>query len=144
MINFDEMHNRELIQKAASIIKSKRVGDSFIGDVGCALISEKNNVYLGVCADVGSNSFCAEQFAIGAMITAGEYTIKKIVAVWIDQNNSIYIVSPCGNCRQFMFQIDEKNLFAEVIVEEDKSVPLRKLLPYATSFSKCETACTEQ
>jgi cytidine deaminase len=46
--------------------------------VGCALVTDKNNLYLGVCIDTGSSiGFCAEHSAIAAMVTTGEYKIKK-------------------------------------------------------------------
>jgi cytidine deaminase len=74
--------------------------------------------------------FCAEHNAIGAMITAGEYKIKKIVAVWKDKENNIFIMSPCGRCREFMRQIDDENLETDVILEKDRTVKLKDLLPY--------------
>jgi len=123
--------NEELIDKASSVINSKKNGEYTIGNVGSALITDKNNIYLGVCIDVGSSmGFCAEHNAIGAMITAGEYKIKKIVAVWKDDKNNIYILSPCGRCREFMRQIDNENLEADIILEKNKTVKLKDLLPY--------------
>jgi cytidine deaminase len=124
------MTNRELIDKACSVIRPKRSGEHTIGNVGCALITDKGNVYCGVCIDVGSSmGFCAEHNAIGAMITAGEYKIKKIVAVWKDDIDRTHILSPCGRCREFMRQIDSRNLEAEVILEKDRTVKLKDLLP---------------
>jgi len=126
----EKMTNTELIHKATSIIKIKKTKNGLIGDVGCALLSEKNEVYLGVCADIGSNTFCAEQMAIGSMITKGEYKIKKIVAVWKDKDNNSFILSPCGNCRQFMLETDHENLNTEIILDKNKTVLLKELLPY--------------
>jgi cytidine deaminase len=124
------MTNRELINKAISVIRSKKIGAYTIGNVGAALITDKGNVYCGVCIDVGSSmGFCAEHNAIGAMVTGGENRISKIVAVWKDDNNNSYILSPCGRCREFMLQIDKQNLEAEVILEESKAVKLKNLLP---------------
>jgi len=74
------MTNEDLIKKAASVIKTRKTKNGLFGDVGCALISAKEKVYVGICADVGSNVFCAEQNAMGSMITDGEYKIKKITA----------------------------------------------------------------
>jgi cytidine deaminase len=123
--------NEELIDKASSVINSKKNGEYIIGNVGSALITDKDSIYLGVCIDVGSSmGFCAEHNAMGAMITAGEYKIKKIVAVWKDDKNNTYILSPCGRCREFMRQIDNENLEADVILEKNKTVKLKDLLPY--------------
>jgi cytidine deaminase len=130
------MTNEELIQKAASVINIKRNKGDLIGDVRCALISGQDNLYLGVCAAVGSNSFCAEQIAIGAMITTGEYDVKKIVAVWKDDKGDVYVVSPCGNCRQFLYQINDKNLETDVILDKDKVAKLKDLLPYYVWYKK--------
>ena len=87
---------------------------------------DKGNVYLGVSIDAPSGmGFCAEHSAIAAMVTHGEHVIKKIVAV-VEGGMPI---SPCGRCREFMSQIHEKNVDAEVIVGKNKSVKLKDLLP---------------
>lgn len=131
-----EISNEELIKKAASVIRPKRIGDYLVGDVGCALVTAKNNIYLGVCIDVMSGmGFCAEHSAIAAMITAGEYSIKKIVAVWQDEKG-VYVLSPCGRCREFMRQVHQDNLNTEVILDRHKVVKLADLLPYYDWFKK--------
>ena len=38
--------NEELIEKAVSVVKPKKDGDFSSGDVGCALVTDKENVYL--------------------------------------------------------------------------------------------------
>ena len=124
------MTNDELIHKAASIVKTRQTDKGLFGDVGCALLSAQEEVYLGICADAGSNTFCAEQVAIGAMITNGEYKIKMIVAVWKDKDGSVFVIPPCGNCRQFMREVNEENLDAEIVLDENKAVLLRELLPF--------------
>ena len=128
------MTNEELIAKAASVIRIKKNKGDLIGDVGCALISGQDNVYLGICAAVGSNTFCAEQIAVGSMLTDGEYDVKKIVAVWKNEKDEVFVLSPCGNCRQFIYQINENNLDADVILDKDKTVKLKELLPYHNWF----------
>lgn len=131
------MTNEELIQKAASVIKIRTTKGGLCGDVGCALISKNGKVYVGICADLGSNTFCAEKNAIGSMITDGEYGIKKIVATWKDEKNTIFVIPPCGNCRQLMREIDEENLDnTEVILDHDKVIKLKDLIPYYDSWQK--------
>jgi cytidine deaminase len=136
--NMPEISNDDLIEKAKSVVHPHKVGDALMGDVGCALITDQDHLYLGVCIDVGSSmGFCAEHSAIGAMVTAGEYRIKKIVAVWQDAKDT-YVLSPCGRCCEFMRQIDPKNLAAEVILDRDKIVKLADLLPYHGWFHKVQ------
>ncbi len=138
-----EITNEELIEKAESVVRPKKVGDYLMGDVGCALVTDKNNIYLGVCIDVGSGmGFCAEHSAIAAMVTAGEYKIKKIVAVWKDKQD-MYILAPCGRCREFMRQIHEDNIEADVILDHDKVLKLAGLLPYHDWFHKVQGRGTE-
>lgn len=122
-----QMSNEELIEKAKSVLKPRKIKHGFtVGDVGCALITDKGNVYLGVSIDACCGmGFCAEHSAIAAMVTHGEHIIKKIVAVVEDGTP----ISPCGRCREFMHQIHEENIDAEVIVGKNKSVKLKDLLP---------------
>src|SRR3989338_5350049 len=123
-----EISNENLIEKAKVIVKPKKMRHGFTtADCGCALITDKGNIYLGVSIDTSSSiGFDAEQSAIAAMVTAGEYKIKKIVAVLEDGT----VLPPCGRCREFMYQIDEDNLDTDVIIKKDKIVKLRELLPY--------------
>jgi len=136
-----EITNIEMIEKAQSVINPQLVGDRLFGDVGCVLLSKKGNFYYGVCIDTGSGTgFCAEHSAIAAMVTAGEYKIRKIVAVWQNDNKETHVLSPCGRCREFMRQIDESNMETEVILDTNKIVKLKTLLPYADWFKKVDTA----
>ena len=111
--------NEELIRSAASFVRARKQGDATVGGVGCALVSENNNLYLGMCIDTSSGmGFCAEHNAIGSMVTAGESRIRKIVAVWIGKGKKrgVYILSPCGRCREFMYRINKANLSTEVVL----------------------------
>lgn len=94
------------------------------------MVTAKGNSYSGVCIDTASGTgFCAEHAAIAAMVTAGEYRIKKIVAVWKDETGATFVLPPCGRCREFMRQIDPGNLEADVVLGREESVKLRDLLP---------------
>ena len=122
--------NRELITAAQSVVNPHAVGDRLFGDVGAALVTDRGNRYLGVCIDTGSGTgFCAEHSAIAAMVTAGEYRIRTIVAVWRDQAGRLYVLPPCGRCREFIRQVDPGNLDTQVILGETGSRTLGELLP---------------
>ncbi len=129
--------NEELIEKAASVINKKKTEDTSMGGVGSALVTEKDNIYLGVCIDtISGMGFCAEHNAIGSMVTSKEYRIKKIVAVWKNEDEELYILAPCGRCREFMYQIDEENLETDVILDKNEVVKLKELLPRHDWFKK--------
>jgi cytidine deaminase len=132
------MTNAELIQKARAVVNPYRIEDRLFGDVGCALLTDLGTTFLGVCIDTGSGTgFCAEHSAIAAMVTAREYRIQKIVAVWLDDQNT-YILSPCGRCREFIRQLHPDNLQTEVILEVDRTVKLAELLPYHDWWHKVQ------
>jgi len=123
------MTNDELIQKAQSVVNARQIAHGFtVGDVGCALITEKDNLHVGVCIDVGGGiGFCAEHTAIATMITHGEQAISRIVAVLADGT----VLPPCGRCREFMRQIDGRNMErTDVLLGRDKVVKLWELMPH--------------
>lgn len=126
------MTNDELIALAASVLKPyTSSGGRLFGDVGAALLTPGGNAYTGVCIDTTSGTgFCAEQAAIAAMITAGEYQIARIVAVWRDERDGkLSVLPPCGVCREFIRQIDDANLETEVILGRNDVRRLKELLP---------------
>lgn len=118
--------NKDLINIARGLVKLTKVSNEVkFGEVGCALISGNDNLYVGVNIDAACGiGFCAEHSAIAAMVTNRERNIKKIVAV-----SSKNILPPCGRCREFMYQIDDKNWDTKIIIGENKVVKLRDLLP---------------
>jgi cytidine deaminase len=131
------MTNEELIQKATSVINERKTDQYTVGQVGSALITDKGNIYTGVCIDTGSGmGFCAEASAIASMITAGEHKIKKIVATWKDEKGDLYIASPCGRCREFISTFDESNINAEVILDKNAVSTLKELLPHRREYNK--------
>jgi cytidine deaminase len=102
-----------------------------IGSVGAALVTDRGDVFRGVSIDTGSGTgFCAEHAAVAAMVTAGQYRVTKVVAVWRDNRGTVHVVPPCGRCREFIRQIDPANLDAEIVLSPVQSVTLRELLPH--------------
>ena len=118
----------ELVKQAKSVINPRKLSDhAEAGGVGAAILSESGKVYTGVCIDTGSSmGFCAEHAAAGAMITAGESRVLKMIAVGEDG----HIMPPCGRCREFISQLHIDNLDTEVMVREGVVATIRELLPY--------------
>lgn len=131
-----ESNAEALIEAAAAVVNPRQIGDRLVGDVGCALVTDKGNVFVGVCLDLASGTgFCAEASAIAAMVTAGESRIMRIVAVWKDDHGKVFVLSPCGRCREFMRQIHGDNLETDVILSREHVVKLRELLPQPNLFT---------
>ncbi|AEE97902.1 cytidine deaminase family protein [Mahella australiensis] len=118
----------ELYKMAKAVINPRKLSDDAeAGGVGAALLTDTGNVYTGVCIDTAcSMGFCAEHAAAAAMITAGESRVVKMIAV--DWDGSI--LPPCGRCREFISQLNDDNLDAEVMVAANTIVTLDQLLPY--------------
>lgn len=124
------MAHEEIIQQAVAAIKPHKVGGNLFGNVAAVIVTDRGSRYTGVCIDTPSGTgFCAEAAAIGAMVTAGEYRIRKVVAVSRGDDGKLNVLPPCGRCREFMRQIDEGNLGAEVVLGRDESAKLEELLP---------------
>ena len=97
--------------------------------VGCALLCKNGNIYKGVNCD-GIHGSCAEYITIGIAISSGEREFDTIVAVHEKAQN--YVFSPCGNCRQMLYQYCPD---IKVIVNDENGnlikVKARDLLPFA-------------
>ena len=116
-----------LYNKAKELTGKKELNKSIsYAHVGCALLTDKGNIYTGVCivADCGIG-FCAEHAAIADMIKNNESRILKIVAT--DQNGP---VPPCGRCRELIKQINTDNLNTQIMISNTEIYSLRELLPH--------------
>ena len=98
------------------------------GGVAAAVLTDKGNVYLGVCIDTCcSLGMCAERNAIANMITNGESRIVKLVCVMGDGR----VGSPCGACREMMMQLDRHSPEIEILTDLEtlSTVTLGDLVP---------------
>ena len=120
---------KELVAAAADAINRVFKEGNRYHVVGAALRARSGAVFTGVNCD-GIHGSCAEFEAMGAAKIAGEIEYDCIVAVASpDKGNQI--VSPCGNCRQMLFEYCPD---IRVIVLDEEKQPLiktaRELLPY--------------
>ena len=120
--------DRELIKVALDVITNNH-DDGTYHVVGAAIRCKNGNVYKGVNCD-GIHGSCAEFTAMGAAYSNGEREFDTIVAAHIKAPNNV--VSPCGNCRQMLFEYCPD---INVIVNDENGqlvkVTARELLPYA-------------
>lgn len=121
---WDKLYNE------AKKVQNPRIVSPFIeaGTVACAIMTNKNNIYVGVCIDTASTlGMCAERNAIANMLTNGESKITKVVAI-IPNGKLGY---PCGACREYMMQLDSDSKNIEILVDINtkKTITLDKLIP---------------
>jgi len=126
--------DKDLIAAATAAIK-RRYRDDW-QEVGAALRTRSGEIFTGVNLDayLGRMAVCAEAVALGrAFVELGDAGIDMIVAVRhpspAEKDQTIAVVSPCGACRELIFDYDRK---ARVIVPNGKSpavVSIAELLP---------------
>jgi cytidine deaminase len=103
--------DRALIADATAAIKKRYRNDW--QEVGAALLTRGGKTVVGVNLDayLGRMAVCAEAVALGQVITElGEAGIETIVAVRHpkphDADREVHVVSPCGACRELIFDYD--------------------------------------
>lgn len=124
----NDISNEDLWRVASSMLNPRRIGDFEVAHFACALLSCEGKMFTGACVG-GYLGICAEQAAVGAMVSAGPPQVAKIVAVRRDDSGVAAIVRPCGRCREFLRLLAPENLDTEVILGPTRVVKLRELLP---------------
>lgn len=119
----------KLYNEALSILNPRSIS-GFIeaGGVAAAILTDKGNIYKGVCIDTASTlGMCAERNAIANMITNGESKIVKLVCVMRNKN----VGTPCGACREYLMQLDKESKNIEILINKDtlETIRLVDLVP---------------
>ena len=120
---------KTLYERAKAVQRERKLSPLMeVGSVGAALLTDKGNIYTGICIDTACGmGMCAERNAIANMLTNGENRITKVVAVMPDGSNG----TPCGVCREFMMQLGTESREIEILLslEPLKTVKLGEQLP---------------
>ena len=119
----------KLYDEALSVL-NPRIISGFIetGGVAAAILTDKGNIYKGVCIDTASTlGMCAERNAIANMLTNGESKIVKLVCVMRNKN----VGTPCGACREYLMQLDKNSKNIEILINKEtmETVRLEELVP---------------
>jgi cytidine deaminase len=119
----------DLIEEAKKHVGEFTLSEKWMtaGAVSAALSTPAGRIYTGICIDLACGiGFCAEHSAVAQMLKDRETRIEMIVA-FSDKGK---ILPPCGRCRELMFLINGENGNTRVVIETDKTVLLKELLPY--------------
>ena len=95
----DAREDRELVRAAVDLLRRRYRRERHT--VAAALRTRSGRIYVGVNV-FAIHGPCAEPVALGAAITAGDPRAAVMVAV-CRRGRSYPILSPCGNCRQLLF-----------------------------------------
>ena len=120
---------KTLYERADSVRCERKLSELMeVGSVGAAILTDKGNIYTGICIDTACGmGMCAERNAIANMLTNGENKILKVAAVMPDGSTG----TPCGVCREFMMQLGKESKDIEILLslEPLKTVKLGEQLP---------------
>lgn len=89
--------------EAKKVLNPRQVSEYMeVGGVAAAIEAGSGKIYTGVCIDGACTlGICAERNAIFNMITHGEDTIQRVIAI----NRDGKAMAPCGACRELMTQL---------------------------------------
>lgn len=103
--------------------------------VGAALLSQSGKIYTGCNIECASYSVtnCAERTALFKAVSEGEcnFTAIAVVGARTDRSDDSLITSPCGVCRQALYEFGGAELLVIMAKSEDDftEMTLGKLLP---------------
>ena len=121
------MEPKELISLAASLaLPFTPSADRSSATVAAVLVTAESSVFTGACVDTAcSLGFCAEHAAVVEILKSRQSNVRMIVAV----NIAGAVLSPCGRCRELLWQIDDCNRDTWVVLGGDEGAWLHELLP---------------
>ncbi len=122
-----------LIEAARAVLRAHY--RPFWHTVAAAIRSRDGRVWTGLHlgATVGRLSICAEAIALGRAVMDGDGTVECVVAVRHpkpeEADQTLRVVSPCGACRENIFDYDAGAEIILPIGEGLRRVAVRELLP---------------
>jgi cytidine deaminase len=131
--------DRELLQKARAMLHLAYAPYSRFG-VGAALRTTSGAVFAGTNMENAAYAvtLCAETSALQQSLAAGDFKVESIAVVGapLDGTGGREIVTPCGRCRQLIFeaaQVSGKDisvLSSNADMSKILVLPISALLPY--------------
>ena len=102
--------------------------------VVCALEAENGEIYTGFCVEscCGVMDLCAERVAaLNMYLNSGQTVVKRLIAFRDKPPYGGGSGTPCGACREFFMQLDERNEDMEIMIDYDRrtTVRLKELIP---------------
>ena len=113
--------------------------------VVCALEAENGELFSGFCIESCSGvlNLCAERVAaLNMLVNSGQTKIKRMLAFRDRAPYGGGSGTPCGACREFLYQLNEENEDMEIMVDyaSRKTVTLKELMPDWWGKERCTEA----
>lgn len=134
--------DNKLIELAKEVLQQNK--DLYKGTtnvtIASVVLAKSGKTYKGINIQT-SHSICSEQVALGQAFACGERELDTLVAVRLNNDGSMRVISPCGLCRYTLEKLGLSNM--NVIVEDvDKNkvlkVTVKDLLPYPYKREKLD------
>lgn len=102
--------------------------------VVCALETAQGDIFTGFCIEACCNTMnlCAERVAaLNMYVNSGQTQIKCIIAFRDKAPYGHGSGMPCGGCREFLLELDERNEDTEFLVDYESrtTITLKELMP---------------
>ena len=102
--------------------------------VVCAIEAENGDIYTGFCIEgcSGVMNLCAERVAaLNMYLQSGQTVVKRLIAFRDEPPYGKGSGMPCGACREFFMQLDERNKDMEILSDyhNRSTVLLKELIP---------------
>ncbi len=119
----------ELIEKAKETAAALYAVDRH--EVASAVRTASGKIYSGINIEAGEAfaNICGEVAAVCCMVAGGSRDLDTIVAVRVNGSGAYKILSPCGRCREVVYDFNPR---AWVIVGKlgaEQKIPISELLP---------------
>jgi cytidine deaminase len=116
--------------------------------VVCAIEAENGEIFTGFCIESCCSvlDLCAERVAaLNMYVNSGQTHIKRLIAFRDKAPSGGGSGMPCGACREFLYQLDDKNEDMEIMVDYDKreTVTLKELMPNWWGKERYYNRCTD-
>jgi len=130
-VELDEK-DRKLLQEAVEA--SDRLYLEGVHEVAAAVRTRTGLVFPAIHIEtwLGWPTVCGEVAALCCMVAAGHRDLDAVAAVWRNPEGEHFLLSPCGRCREVIFDFNRDAWVLVGSLEEPYKVRVSELLPLRT------------
>ena len=135
----------EILYEKAKVLYHPKELSPFVYayNVICALECENGEIYIGTCIEslYGVVNICAERAAaINMLINSNQTVVKRMIVFRNEPPTGGGSGMPCGACREFFLQLNEKNKDMEIMVNYStrETITLKELMPNWWGYERYE------
>ena len=124
--------DQELLQRA--IETSDRLYLEGVHEVAAAVRTRTGLTFSAIHIEtwLGWADVCGEVAAMSCMVAGGHRDLETIVAVWKSPEEKHFLLSPCGRCRELIYEFNKNAWVITGTLEKPYKVKAKDLLPLRT------------